>query len=180
MFLAANNASAQDKTVAAATLPLPESMRNGAEVVQLDDAHQPTVLRKGTNAMVCIADKPGDDQFDVRCYQKDFIAVVYPAYPAPSSAKVAADIKAGNLKLSNVPTAGYRCLGPASGYDPLTNRLTADVECWESIHFPFRTASEIGLPEEADVPESLQRSVPYVMASGRYWSHVMIRHPLVK
>lgn len=180
MFATAHVSLVQSQSIGAATLPLPESMRGGAEVVQLDEAGQPKVLRKGTNGMVCIADKPGDDEFDVRCYQKDFIQVVYHAYPAPSSAKVAEEIKAGKLKLSNVPTAGYRCLGPAAGYDSSTNRVTADVECWESIHFPFRTAQQIGLPEEADVPESLQRTVPYVMASGRYWSHVMIRHPTIK
>ncbi len=34
-----------------------------------------------------------------------------------------------------------------------------------------------GALEERVVPESQQRQVPYVMSSGNYWAHVMIRHP---
>ena len=166
----------QSQSIAAAVLPLPEVLRGEAEVVELDDAGQPKVIRKGTNGMVCMADKPGDDEFDVRCYQKDFIPVVYRAYQLRSGEKVAAEIKAGKLKLSTRPTAGYRCFGPANAYDSSTNRVTADIECWQSIHFPFQTSREIGLPDEADIPERLQRTVPYVMSSGKYWSHVMIRH----
>ena len=174
---------AQTQAIAAAVLPLPEALRSAAGVVRLDDAGQPETLRKGTNGMVCITDKPGDAQFDVRCYQEAFIPVVYRAFQLGyrvSGDKVEAEIKAGKLQLSNQPTAGYRCLGPASGYNPSTNSLNAQVECWQSIHFPFRTAREIGLPDESEIPPNLQTTVPYVMSSGKYWSHVMIRHPMAK
>jgi len=130
--------------------------------------------------MVCIADTPNDDRFDVRCYRDTFIPVVYRAFQLGyqvSGEKVEAEIKAGKLQLSPDPTAGYRCLGPISGYDASRNAVNAQVECWQSIHFPFRTAAEIGFPDERDVPESQQREIPYVMSSGKYWSHVMIRHP---
>src|SRR5262249_54993062 len=43
------------QTIAAAVLPLPETLRNSATVVRLNDSSQPEVLRKGTNGMVCIA-----------------------------------------------------------------------------------------------------------------------------
>jgi hypothetical protein len=129
--------------------------------------------------MVCIMDSPNDDQFDVRCYRDTFIPVVYRAFQlgyTVSGEKVEAEIKAGKIRLAPEPTAGYRCLGPISGYDESHNTVTAQIECWQSIHFPFRTAAEIGLPNERDVPESQQTEIPYVMASGSYWSHVMIRH----
>jgi hypothetical protein len=167
----------QAHAIAPALLPLPEVLRGEAEVVQLDSEGQPRMLRKGTNGMICMADRPGDDDFDVRCYQKDFIPVVYRAFQLRSGEKVAAEIKAGKLKFSKKPTAGYRCFGPVSAYDSATNHVTADIECWQSIHFPFQTSRDIGLPDEADVPEQLQRTIPYVMSSGKYWSHVMIRHP---
>ena len=174
------NSSSLAQAIGAAVLPLPDTLRNSATVVRLNDSSQPEVLRKGTNGMVCIADKAGDAQFDVRCYHENFIPAVYRAFQLGyqvSGPKVEEEIKAGKLKITDQPTAGYRCLGPISGYAPSTNSITSDIECWQSIHFPFRTASEIGLPDEAAVPPDLQRSVPYVMASGRYWSHVMIRHP---
>ena len=168
-----------NQVIAAALLPLPEQLRAGATVVRLDGSFRPEVLRKGTNGLVCIADAPNDDQFDVRCYRDTFVPVVYRAFQLGyqvSGEKVEAEIKAGKLRLSSDPTAGYRCLGPISGYDSSRNAINARVECWQSIHFPFRTAAEIGFPDEHDVPASQQQEVPYVMSSGKYWSHVMIRH----
>lgn len=168
------------QTVAAAVLPLPTQLRAGATVVRLNGSLEPEVLRKGTNGMVCIADAPNDDRFDVRCYRDSFIPVVYRAFQLGyrvSGEKVGAEVQAGKLQLSKEPTAGYRCLGPAAGYDASRNSVDARVECWQSIHFPFRTAAEVGFPDEADVPESQQRGTPYVMSSGTYWSHVMLRHP---
>jgi hypothetical protein len=171
------------QAIAAAVLPLPETLRNSATVVRLNDSSQPEVLRKGTNGIVCIADKPDDARFDVRCYHETFIPVVYRAFQLGyqvSGPKVEEEIKAGKQQIPTQPTVGYRCLGPIRGYSPLTNSITSEIECWQSIHFPFRTANEIGLPEEAEVPADLQRTVPHVMSSGNYWSHVMIRHPNTK
>lgn len=170
----------RDHATEAAVLPLPTQLRAGATVVRLDSSWKPEVLRNGVNGMVCIADAPNDDRFDVRCYRDTFIPVVYRAFQLGyrvSGEKVGAEIQAGKLQLSREPTAGYRCLGPAAGYDAARNAVDARVECWQSIHFPFRTAAEVGFPDEADVPETQQRSTPYVMSSGTYWSHVMIRHP---
>ena len=175
--------STQSDSIASAVLPLPEAMRSGAGVVRLDADLQPVVLRKSTNGMVCITQRPGDATFDVRCYHESFIPAVYRAFQLGYSVagpKVEAEIKAGKLEITNQPTAGYRCLGPSSGYDPKTNSLSAQIRCWQSIHFPFRTAAEIGLPDEAEVPTDQRSMTPYVMASGRYWAHVMIEHPATK
>src|SRR5262249_10918540 len=123
---------------------------------------------------------PGDDLFDVRCYRESFIPVVYRAFQlgyGTSGEKVGEEIRGGKLKLSNEPTAGYRCEGPIAGYNETRHTADASIQCWESIHFPFRTAAEVGFPSEDGVPEGEQRHTPYVMASGKYWSHVMFRHP---
>src|SRR5262245_27736322 len=98
-----------NQVITAAVFPLPEVLRDGATVVRLNGAGQPEILRKGKNGMVCIADKPGDAQFDVRCYHESFIPVVYRAFQLGyqvSGPKVEEEIKAGKLQLSNQPTAG--------------------------------------------------------------------------
>jgi hypothetical protein len=180
LIVAIQAPTARAQALEAAVLPLPTQLRAGATVVRLDNSSKPEVLRKGVNGMVCIADAPNDDIFDVRCYRDTFIPVVYRAFQLGyrvAGEKVGAEIQAGTLKVSSEPTAGYRCLGPAASYDADRNTIDARVECWQSIHFPFRTAAEVGFPDEADVPENQQRSTPYVMSSGTYWSHVMIRHP---
>src|SRR5262249_677410 len=105
----------EDRVIAAAVIPLPEPLRKGAAVVPLDATNHPQVIRKTTNGMVCITDKPGDAIFDVRCYEEHFIEVVYRTFQlgyAVSGPKVEEEIKAGQLHLSNDVTAGYRCLGP--------------------------------------------------------------------
>jgi hypothetical protein len=175
----AQTPASSNQSIAGALLPLPEPLRAGASVVRVDASSHLDTLRQGTNGMTCIADAPNDDTFDVRCYRDTFIPVVYRAFyfrPIDNRA-LAAEIKAGTFKLSAEPTAGYRCEGPISAYDASRNEVSAAIECWQSVHFPFRTAAEVGLSEEAAVPERLQRDVPYVMASGTFWSHVMIRHP---
>ena len=80
------------------------------------------------------------------------------------------EVKSGKLVLPKGPVAGYRMLGPASAYTTATHSAGPAIASWQSIHFPYRTAAEIGLPEEGTVP----REQPYVMSSGTVWSHVMI------
>ena len=182
---AAADAPAAAAEIATATVPLPALMKDGAAVVRLDAAGKPEPLRPGSNGMVCIADLPGDADFDVRCYNKDFIAVVYRSFQLRRqvgthggvSATIEAEIKAGKIKLPEQPTAGYRCLGPASAYDATTNTTKPPIRCWQSIHFPYRTAAELGLLDESQVTEAQKSLLPYVMSGGRYWSHVMIEHP---
>ena len=174
-----------DQEIAAAVLPLPDQLKSGAAVVRLNRSGFPEPVRKGTNTMVCIANRPGSDRFDVRCYQEDFIGVVYRAIQLVAegirgeqvSKQIEGEIKAGKQSLPSHPTAGYRCLGPAKAYNASTNTATDEIYCWESVHFPFRTARELGLMEESEIPEDMQRKLPFVMASGTYWCHVMIMHP---
>lgn len=176
--LSATPAGSQ-QSFAAAVFPLPPTLRAGATIVRLNTESQPQVLRKGTNGMVCIDDASNDDVFDVRCYRDNFIPVVYRAFQFgydPAGPKVRDEILSGKLYVPKEPTAAYRCLGPSAGYNAVHNTIDASIECWQSIHFPFRTATEVGFPDMADVPEDQRNTTPYVMASGTYWSHVMIQH----
>jgi len=141
--------------IAAAVLPLPEVLRAGAGVRGYDAALRPVTLRETTNGMICTGDRPGDDEFDVRCYEKSFRAVID---------------RGQQLQVPSQPTAGYRMLGPIGGYDFRTRTFTKAIERWQSVHFPYRTAAELGLPEVRE------GTMPYVMASGTWWSHVMIQH----
>lgn len=173
------SASAVSDEIAAAVLPLPVPMRSGAGVVRLDANFHPVMLRQTTNGMVCIAPRSGSAKFDVRCYEQTFIPAVYRGFQIGFSG-VGDEIKQGKLQITNQPTAGYRCLGPSSGYDPATNSVDPQIKCWQSIHFPFHTAAEIGLPNEGEIPAEQRSMIPYVMASGSYWAHVMIEHPATK
>jgi hypothetical protein len=62
-------------------------------------------------------------------------------------------------------------LGPIAAYDPGTHTAGPAIRKWQSIHFPYRTAAELGLPTDSE------NAMPFVMASGTWWAHVMITHP---
>lgn len=161
--------------IAAAVLPLPAELRAGAAVVAFTpDAPRPRTLRAGTNGLVCFA-VPSTELFDVRCYARSFLPLLLRlrqlrAVPEAEVARtIAADVRAHRLTLPSAPTAGYRMLGPMSGYDAATNTVSDTIDVWQSIHTPYATAAAIGVPTE---PGDWSR--PFMMASGTFWSHLMI------
>lgn len=166
--------------IAAAVLPLPDALRAQATVVGYALDFGLITLRAGTNGIVCTATRPGDQNFDVRCYQESFMPIVRRMRelygqglpPKEVYGVVDSEIQSKKLPLPANPAAGYRMLGPISAYSAATNSVGPEIESWQSIHFPYKTAAEIGLPEEGKVP----RTFPYVMTSGTFWSHVMIEH----
>lgn len=170
-------AVSQPDQLAASLLPLPEALRTGAGV-RLVSASGVVILKPSTNGMMCTADRPGDDVFDVRCYHVGFLAVMdyVRSLRQEGVADSALDIRLreaaqqGRITFPAAPTAGYRMLGPIDGFDPASGTTTAAIDKWQSVHFPFRTAEEIGLPVTGDA------LMPFVMASGTWWSHVMIVH----
>jgi hypothetical protein len=166
--------------IAAAVLPLPEVMREHATVLGYAPDLSLVILREGTNGMVCTASRPGDAEFDVRCYHESFMPVVRRMRDLHSRGvkndemyrTIDAEVKARKLAIPDHPVAGYRMLGPISAYRPANNTVGPEIESWQSLHFPYKTAGEIGLPEEGQASPT----IPYVMASGTFWSHVMIEH----
>jgi hypothetical protein len=163
--------------LAASLLPLPEALRAEAGV-RVFSAAGVSVVRPSTNGLMCTADRPEDDLFDVRCYHETFLAVMDFARSLRAKGVPDAELdtrlreaaQQGLIQLPASPTAGYRMLGPISGFDPAQNITTTAIDKWQSVHFPFRTAAELGLPTDRD------GTMPFVMDSGTWWSHVMIVH----
>jgi hypothetical protein len=165
------------EAIAASVLPLPEALRAGAGV-RIMAPSGPTLLRPSTNGLMCTADRPGDDVFDVRCYHVEWLAVMDYARllrqqglrDSVLDARLKDAERQGVIRFPASPTAGYRMLGPISAFDATTTSAGEAIDKWQSVHFPFRTAAELGLPS---APEGV---MPYVMESGTWWSHVMIIH----
>jgi|SRR5215831_268286 len=166
--------------IAAAVLPLPEVLRDKATVVGYAPDLSVVTLRQGSNGMVCSVFQPGTDQFDMRCYHESFMPLIRRLRELHAKNLrdedvdhvIDEEIKTKKLILPDHPTAGYRMYGPISAYEAATNAVGKEIRAWQSIHFPYKTAAEIGLAEEGQVP----RTIPYVMTSGTFWSHVMIEH----
>lgn len=165
------------QALAGSVLPLPEALRAGAGVRVVAPSGV-RILRPSTNGLMCTADRPGDDVFDVRCYREEWLAVMDYARllrqqgvrDSVLDTRLKDAERQGLIRFPDSPTAGYRMLGPISAFDATTTSAGEAIDKWQSVHFPFRTATELGLPI---TPEG---SMPYVMASGTWWSHVMIVH----
>ncbi|MXP47992.1 hypothetical protein GRI43_11410 [Altererythrobacter luteolus] len=183
-FIAALASSAP---FASATLPLPPELRESASIVSLDSEGNVTALRSGDGKMVCIADRPDDVTFDVRCYHRDFIPYLYRVRRlsaegisrADIDARIEQEMEAGTFHMTMRPTAGYRMLGPITALTEDGTAWTDEMWRWQSIHIPNATAEDLGFVTEEDLglvtgDEAL---MPYVMASGDLWSHVMINSP---
>lgn len=162
-----------------ATLPLPPELREQASIVSIDDAGMVTTLRQGSGEMVCIADRAGDDRFDARCYHRDFIPYLYRSRQLMAQgvarsevdARIEGELAAGSLHITMKPTAGYRMFGPITALTENGTAWTGEMTRWQSIHIPHARAQDLGLIESNDTP------MPYVMASGELWAHVMINSP---
>lgn len=162
-----------------ATLPLPPELRASASIVSIDKTGKVTTLRERTGKMVCIADQPGDDVFDARCYRHDFIPYLYRSVQLGAEglsekqieARIEKEIKAGTFRMKMTASAGYRMYGPISALTGNGTSWTSKMSRWQSIHIPRPTAEDMGLVTENKPP------MPYVMSSGGLWAHVMINSP---
>jgi len=178
LIFALVTAAAAPASLDSATLPLPPELRDSASIVSMDKAGIHT-LRKGTGKMVCIADAPGDDVFDARCYHRDFIPYFYrlqqlSAEGVPEEqmdARIEKELESGTLHMRMQPSAGYRMYGPITALTNGGTGWTAKMTRWQSIHIPRATAEDMGLVTDN------KPLMPYVMASGSLWAHVMINSP---
>lgn len=165
--------------IESATLPLPPELRASAAIVSVDRSGKVTTLREGTGKMVCIADRPGDDEFDARCYHRDFIPYLFRSRQLQAEgvayddidSRIGAEIAAGKFTMTMAPTAGYRMAGPIAALTDNGTAWTDEMRRWQSIHIPRATAEDLGFVVEN------KGTMPYVMSSGKLWSHVMINSP---
>ena len=73
MALAPVSLAAQ--SVESAVAPLPQELRDGAEVYVINLDGERSLIREGTNGLTCRASIPGDDFYWTRCYQKQYAAL---------------------------------------------------------------------------------------------------------
>jgi hypothetical protein len=162
--------------IAAAVLPLPENMRAAATVASVDKGVE-SVLREGTNGMVCTADQPGDQMFSVNCFHETVHALLRRMAELSRELKdkalteaLESEIKAGKLKPPVTPSIGFQMRGPLSGYDPATNSVSKEIKTWQMVMLPYATGASLSLPEKSD------GNMPWVMGAGTWAAHIMIEH----
>lgn len=164
-----------DEQVARAVLAAPESLRDDATVLgyggQARDDDPLTVLREGTNRIVCLADDPASEGFHVACYHESmdpFMALGRRLRArgedrdAVQRARQAA-IEAGELE---PPSAALWSLTVSADVDPADPG--DDARRLAVVYVPYAESDELGLPSRPD------GNTPWLMLPGTPWAHIMI------
>jgi hypothetical protein len=180
--LAATPALAQappaDQQIAGAVQAAPQDRRAGATVLGYDAGGSLVTLRPGTNDLVCLADNPKVDGFNVACYHKDLEPFMargrqLSAEGVTDDAKRAAmrfeEIQSGKLAMPKEPRTLYVTTGKA--FDAATGQV-ADAYTRSVIYVPFATAASTGLAVKPSGP-----GVPWLMDPGTAGAHIMINPP---
>jgi hypothetical protein len=180
--LAAAPAAAQapppDQQIAGAVQAAPQDRRAGAMVLGFDAAGAIVTLRPGTNDLVCLADNPKVEGFNVACYHKDLEPFMARGRALTAQGltddKVRAttrfdEIKAGTLAMPKEPRTLYVTTGKA--FDAATGQV-AEAYTRSVIYVPFATADSTGLAVKPAAP-----GVPWLMDPGTAGAHIMINPP---
>lgn len=156
-----------------AVLAAPESMRAAATVLGYGGGDRPgdplTVLREGTNGLICLADDPGAEGFHVACYQSALDGYMV----------LGRRLKAEGMGRSEIMDARYAALRDGDFTMPdraLLYSVSADdgpddlegARRLAVVYVPGATAEELGLPARPD------GTAPWLMLPGTPWAHIMI------
>jgi hypothetical protein len=161
-----------DEQIAAAILPLPADARPTATVLGYGTDGKLITLRKGTGAMVCLADDPKVDQFHVACYHDSMEPFMARGRELRTSGVTGTQVdtvrfreaRAGTLKIPNHPASLYSLTG--GKFDPATK--TAPGARWlYVVYIPYATGATTGLSEKP------QPGAPWIMFPGTPKAHIM-------
>ncbi len=163
--------------IASAVLAAPEDRRAAAAVLGYDAQGKLTELRKGSNDLICLADKPGDSRFSIACYHKDLEPFMARGRELELQGIAGnernekyrwKEAREGTLKMPREPRMLHVLTG--KGYDATTGTVTNAALRWV-LYWPYATAESTGLPVKG------RRGEPWLMDAGTPGAHVMISPP---
>ncbi len=159
-----------------ATLPAPEADKAGAMVYGYNEDGEMTVLRKGTNNLVCLADNPNKEGISVSCYSKKLEPFMKRGRELSEEGKKGkerdeirgAEVEAGKLQMPKEPSMLYVYYGTDEAYDKTTGEL-GDAQYRYVIYTPFATTESTGLPDKPH-----EKGMPWLMDPGTFRAHIMV------
>ena len=163
-----------EQQVAAAVLPLPAALRDGATVMGYPDgATTLATIRRGSGDMVCLAPAPGAPRFHVACYHRSLEPFMARGRSLRAEGVTGngvdsarfAEAKAGTLALPSHPAALYSLTGNVAAYDAATNVATGARSLFV-VYTPNATAASTGL-------STLPSRTPWLMNAGTPKAHIM-------
>ncbi len=161
--------------IAAATSAAPPMDKEKATVFGFAADGSMTTLREGTNDLICLADDPSRDGFNVACYHKSLDPFMARGRELRSegvtdSGELAtrrwAEADAGTLAMPEDPAMLYVMTG--DGFDAASGEVANAFLRWV-IYTPWATIEETGLPPAPTGP-----GAPWLMFPGTAGAHIMV------
>ena len=167
------SAAIQIKT---ALLAAPQEKRDSCTVLGYSPDKQLTVLKQGTNEMICLADNPDEPDFSVACYVKDLEPFMKRGRDLRKQGITGQQLfderekeaNAGTLQMPKQPAALYVYSANEKDFDPATGEVKNGYLRYV-VYIPYATAASTGLPEKPSAP-----GMPWIMNPGKHAAHIMI------
>ena len=161
--------------IAGAVSAAPEALRATATVLGYGKGPGLVTLRQGTGEMICLADDPSDDRWQVSCYHRDLEPFMRRGRELKAagfsrgqvdSARLA-EIESGALKLPQGPSALFNLYAAKDSVDRATGLAHAPAGL-QVVYIPYATQESTGLPVKPG------DGLPWIMYPGKPWAHIMI------
>jgi hypothetical protein len=165
--------------VKAAVLAAPAPLRDGAEVRAVGEKEQLTVLRPGTNGIICLADLADDEAFSAACYHASLEPFMARGRQLRQEGIAGAkrdemrwkEIEAGTLAMP-MSAVVYNLRLPSDAFDPATLDPATGGRL-HSVYIRGATTESTGLPSQP-------LDGPWLMNAGTPSAHIMISLPAKK
>ncbi|SEJ33920.1 hypothetical protein SAMN05192553_103334 [Cyclobacterium xiamenense] len=162
-----------------AVMAAPEDLRDGAMVYGYDTRGNWTVLREGSNDMVCIADDPNAEGFSVACYHKQLEPFMERGRELKKEGKNfkeifdtrEAEAKAGTLQMPKDGATLYSLSAAAEDYNGMNGEVK-NTYLRYVVYIPWATQESTGLALKPEAP-----GMPWIMDPGTHRAHIMINPP---
>jgi hypothetical protein len=159
-----------------ALMAAPDEKKDGAMVYGYTSSGEWTVLRKGTNDLICITDDPAGKGFSVACYHDSAEPFMERGRQLKKEGKGFQEIfntresegKSGKLKLPKDGSTLYVLTAEAENYNHQTGDVK-DTYLRYVVYIPWATSESTGLPLKAYAP-----GMPWIMDPGTHRAHIMI------
>lgn len=174
--------TAPEVQIKLALLSVPEDKRDSVTVYGYSPDNTFTLLRQGTNELICLADDPTEGGFSVACYHHDLEPFMARGRELKKQGKTGQDIfktreeevKSGKLQMPKQPTTLFVYTASKNDYDSVKGEVKNGY-LRSVVYIPYATAESTGLPLKPAGP-----GLPWIMNPGTHGAHIMINPPMQK
>ena len=175
----AQQAASTETQIKIAVLAAPDELKEGAMVYGYSAKGEFTVLRNGSNDLVCLADDPATDGLNASCYHKSLEPFMARGRQLKKEGKTfqqqfdirEAEVKAGKLKMPAQSATLYVYTASKENYNAQTGEVVNGYLRYV-VYIPYATVESTGLPLAPSAP-----GMPWIMDPGTHRAHIMINPP---